>query len=250
MSPKEMLLVCLRYRLVQLIERELVDMTDVRILIFDEADQMLDDSFLSDAICIEEDSPKNCQLGLFSATVSPTVQELINKLFSGAEVIRSAGSQKLVPTLKTINKTVMDGKRFPLIEKLLAEKVTGGTLVFTNTRVQCDILAEQLKDKGIKCLVYRGEMDKVERRNNLKAFREGKVDLLISTDLGGRGLDIDHIGRVVNYHLPKEMENYVHRVGRTARAGRKGLVVNFVTERDETFIKKLESIKSVPQKAK
>lgn len=237
-------------RLVQLIERELVDLSDIRILIFDEADQMLDDSFLSDAIRIEEDAPKNCQKGLFSATVSPVVQELMNKLFAGAEVIRSAGSQKLVPTLKTINKTVIDGKRFPLMQKLLAEKVTGGTLVFTNTRAQCDALADLLKDKGIKCLIYRGEMDKIERRNNLKAFREGKVDLLISTDLGSRGLDIDHIGRVVNYHLPKEMENYVHRVGRTARAGRKGVVINFVTERDESFVKKLETLKSNPQKTK
>ena len=237
-------------RLVQLIERELVDMTDIRILIFDEADQMLDQSFLSDAIRIEEDCPANCQMGLFSATVSPVVQELINKLFAGAEIIRSSGSQKLVPTLKTINKTVIDGRRFPLMQKLLAEKIEGGTLVFTNTRQQCDTLSDLLKDNGYKCLVYRGEMDKIIRRNNLKAFREGKVDLLISTDLGSRGLDIDHIGRVVNYHLPKEMENYVHRVGRTARAGRKGLVINFVTERDESFIKKLESIKSNPSKTK
>lgn len=232
-------------RLVQLIERELVDMTDVRILIFDEADQMLDPSFLSEAIRIEEDCPTNCQMGLFSATISPVVQALIDKLFSGAQVVRSSGSQKLVPTLKTINKIVIDGKRFPLMEKLLSEKITGGTLVFTNTRAQCDTLADLLKDKGYKCLIYRGEMDKVERRNNLKAFREGKVDLLIATDLGSRGLDIDHVGRVVNYHLPKEMENYVHRVGRTARAGRKGLVVNFVTERDESFVKKLEAIKSL-----
>ncbi len=237
-------------RLVQLIERELVNMTDIRILIFDEVDQMLDQSFLSDAIRIEEDCPTSCQMGLFSATVSPVVQELINKLFAGAEIIRSSGSQKLVPTLKTINKTVVDGKRFPLMQKLLAEKIDGGTLVFTNTRQQCDTLSDLLKDNGYKCLVYRGEMDKIIRRNNLKAFREGKVDLLISTDLGSRGLDIDHIGRVVNYHLPKEMENYVHRVGRTARAGRKGLVINFVTERDESFIKKLESIKSNPSKSK
>lgn len=235
-------------RLVQLIERELIDMSDIRTLIFDEADQMLDQSFLSEAIRIEEDCPKNCQKGLFSATVSPTVQDLMDKLFSNAELIRSSGSQKLVPTLKTINKTVIDGKRFPLMQKLLKEKIVGGTLVFTNTRQQCDTLADLLKDNGYKCLIYRGEMDKIERRKNLNAFREGKVDLLVATDLGSRGLDIDHIGRVVNYHLPKEIENYVHRVGRTARAGRKGVVVNFVTERDESFIKKLDSIKSSVQK--
>lgn len=231
-------------RLVQLIEKSLIKMEDVKILIFDEADQMLDQSFLSDAMAIEDHCSENCQKGMFSATVSAPVQELINKLFTGAEKLQSAGSQKLVPTLKTVNKKVIDGKRFPLMQKILTEKVEGGTLIFTNTRQQCDSLATQLKDSGYKCLIYRGEMDKIERRNNLKAFREGKVELLIATDLGSRGLDIEHVNRVINYHLPKETENYLHRVGRTARAGRKGVVINFVTERDESIIKKIETIRS------
>jgi superfamily II DNA/RNA helicase len=76
----------------------------------------------------------------------------------------------------------------------------------------------------------------VERRANLKAFRDGQVELLISTDLASRGLDVEHVGRVINYHLPKELENYLHRVGRTARAGRAGLVINFVTERDQPLM--------------
>ncbi|MBL7546145.1 MAG: DEAD/DEAH box helicase [Bdellovibrionaceae bacterium] len=231
-------------RLVQLIEMSLVNLGDVRFLIFDEADQMLDQSFMSDAMAIEEQCPNECHKGLFSATVSPVVQDLINKLFSEAEVLRSSGSQKLVPTLKTINKTVVDGKRFPVMQKILSEKVQGGTLIFTNTRQQCDSLAEQLKNSGYKCLIYRGEMDKVERRTNLKAFREGKVELLVATDLGSRGLDIEHVSRVINYHLPKEMENYLHRAGRTARAGRTGLVINFVTERDASIMKKIETIRS------
>ena len=89
-------------------------------------------------------------------------------------------------------------------------------------------------------MIYRGEMDKAERRRNLKAFRDGEVSLLISTDLASRGLDVEHVGRVINYHLPQQMENYLHRVGRTARAGRPGLVVNFVTERDAPLISKLD----------
>jgi superfamily II DNA/RNA helicase len=88
-------------------------------------------------------------------------------------------------------------------------------------------------------------MDKVERRQNLKLFREGAVDLLVSTDLASRGLDVDHVGRVINYHLPQQMENYLHRVGRTARAGRPGLVVNFVTERDAPLVSQLESVRAL-----
>jgi superfamily II DNA/RNA helicase len=92
-------------------------------------------------------------------------------------------------------------------------------------------------------------MDKTERRRNLKAFREGDVALLISTDLASRGLDVEHVGRVINYHMPQQMENYLHRVGRTARAGRPGLVVNFVTERDATLVNKLDAVRSSPKAA-
>ncbi len=227
-------------RLVQLIDRKLVSLSDVRILIFDEADQMLDQGFLPDANRLASECPADRQLALFSATVSPKVEELMGQLFKGAEVIRAKNSNKVVATLKTSNRNVVDGKRFPLLETILAKPSPGGTLIFTNTRKQCDVLAELLTKTGHKCLIYRGEMDKVQRRANLKAFRKGEIDLLISTDLAARGLDVDHIGRVINYHLPKEMANYLHRVGRTARAGRNGLVINLVTERDAGLMKRLE----------
>jgi len=230
-------------RLIQLMDRQLVGLGDVRILVFDEADRMLDQGFLPDASRIAGECPPERQLALFSATVSPAVQTLINKLFVNATLIRTEGSHQVVPTLTTINLNVPDGKRFPFLEDLLTKKVEGGTLIFTNTRDQCDDLAELIQKKGRSCLVYRGEMDKVERRANLKAFREGSIDLLISTDLASRGLDVEHVNRVINYHLPSDLENYLHRVGRTARAGRKGLVINLVTERDAPLMAKLGSIK-------
>lgn len=230
-------------RLIQLMDRRLVSLNDVSMLIFDEADQMLDKGFLPDATRIVDDCMDQCQLVLFSATVSPTVQQLMSQLFSGAEVLRSKGSHHVVPTLTTQNRTVVDEKRFPLLESILGKPQSGGTLIFTNTRKQCDTLAELLRKKGLKCSIYRGEMDKVERRANLKSFSEGKIDLLISTDLASRGLDVEHVGRVINYHLPQDMDNYLHRVGRTARAGRKGLVINFVTPRDGGLVAKLGSVK-------
>ena len=223
-------------RLVQLMEKNMVNLGDVRILVFDEADQMLDQGFLPDAGKIVNSCPKDRQLALFSATVSKSVQTLMTDLFSGAEVLRSQGSHRVVPTLTTQNREVIDGKRFPLLEKLLSENVPGGTLIFTNTREQCDKLLHELQQIGKNAVLYRGEMDKIERRAGLKAFREGAIDLMVSTDLASRGLDLEHVGRVINYHLPQQMENYIHRVGRTARAGRKGLVINFVTERDERLM--------------
>jgi ATP-dependent RNA helicase RhlE len=231
-------------RLILLLDQKKLSLKDIAILVFDEADQMLDQGFLTDAKRIIGACPPARQLALFSATVSASVEELISEMFANAEVIRTEGHHKLVPTLTTKNLEVIDGKRFPLLEDLLSKKSEGGTLIFSNTRLQCDKVAGELERKGIKCVVYRGEMDKIERRANLKAFRDGKVDLMICTDVASRGLDIPNVGRVINYHLPQEMENYVHRAGRTARAGRTGLVVNFVTERDKNLMDQLRFVRA------
>jgi ATP-dependent RNA helicase RhlE len=231
-------------RLVKMIEMGLVTLGDVRLLVLDEVDQMLDHGFLPDVQRIVKKCPEGRQMALFSATVSPAVEKLINELFADAELIRSEGSHRVVSTLTTTQQIIKDGKRFPYLERLLGRRIEGGTIIFVNTREQCDKLAEELEEAGIPCVIYRGEMDKVERRQNLKAFRDGEIDILISTDLASRGLDVEHVGRVVNYHMPQQMENYLHRVGRTARAGRPGLVVNFITERDATFVAKLDGVRS------
>jgi superfamily II DNA/RNA helicase len=234
-------------RLIKMMEGGHVTLGDVRTLVLDEADQMLDHGFLPDVRRIVRECPAERQLAMFSATVPAAVEKLIADLFAGAEVIRSEGCHRVVPTLTTTQQMVAGGKRLPLLERLLAKKVEGGTILFTNTREQCDKLAGELDGAGWACVVYRGEMDKAERRRNLKAFRDGEVDLLISTDLASRGLDVEHVGRVINYHLPQQMENYLHRVGRTARAGRPGLVVNFVTDRDAPLMSKLDGVRSAPK---
>ena len=227
-------------RLSQLMDRDEINLTDVRMLVFDEADQMMDQGFLSDSNKVYYACPKNVQLALFSATVSPAVQDLINDLFANAEIIKSSGSGKVVKSLTTKNLIVKDGDRWAHLDKILAQNVEGGTILFTNTREQCDKLAKDLEDKGFTVAIYRGEMEKNDRRVNLKKFAEGKVKLLVATDLAGRGLDIQNVDRVINFHLPKQMDNYLHRAGRTARAGRKGTVINLVTERDDRLIAKLE----------
>ena len=230
-------------RTLQLIERGL-SLNDVRLIVFDEADQMLDQGFLPTANRIVELCPPNPQMVLFSATISSVVQKLMNELFSDVQVYKSKGSHRVVPTLSTQNEIIIRGNRFPVISDLLKKDVKGGTLIFTNTRKQCDKLAAQLKENNFKCGIFRGDMDRLVRRANLKKFRNGEIDILISTDLASRGLDFDHVGRVINYHLPNDIENYIHRVGRTARAGRTGLVINFVTERDQELVDRLDSLKA------
>ncbi|MBC7370443.1 MAG: DEAD/DEAH box helicase, partial [Bdellovibrionaceae bacterium] len=228
-------------RLLQLLQKDLLNMSDVRMLIFDEADEMLDQGFLPDSDTITSACPKDVQMAMFTATLSASVQDLINMQFTSAEVIRTSGAGKTVTSLTTHNRTVKDGVRWEVFETILAKPIAGGTLVFVNTREQCDKLAKEIVEKGYNCAVYRGEMDKNDRRANLKKFREGKIDILVSTDLAARGLDLEHVGRVVNFHLPRQMVNYLHRAGRTARAGKPGVVINLVTERDQRLISQLNA---------
>ena len=230
-------------RLIQLIQGNLIDLSDVRMLVCDEADQLIDEGFLTTTKAIVKACPHDIQMSLFSATISAGVQELINELFPKAEVVRSSGSGAVTATLQTKNVKVEDGKRWPVLERILSTPAHGGTMLFTNTREQCDALAKQLNDANYPCVIYRGEMDKLERRGNLRKFREGQVKLLVSTDLAARGLDVNDVGCVINYHLPKQMENYLHRAGRTARAGRPGVVINLVTERDMRLVEKLDGTK-------
>lgn len=229
-------------RLEQMLRRKQVTLEDLRILVMDEADVMVDPGFLEVAETILGHCPEVMQLALFSATISPDVQKLISEMFAGVEILRTKRSQKVAQGLKTENLKVVDGKRWPLLAKLLSEDTKGGTLIFANTREQCDELARLLDKNNFEYVLYRGEMDKVTRRKNLKAFRDGVIKILISTDLASRGLDVEHVGRVINYHMPSVVDNYLHRVGRTARAGRKGLAVNFITERDVGIATKIKSL--------
>lgn len=227
-------------RLEQLITRRQVSLEDLQILVIDEADVMVDPGFLEVAEKILSACPETMQLALFSATFSPDVQKLVSEMFEGIEILRTKRSEKVPLSLTTKNLTVVDGRRWPLLKKILSEDRDGSVLIFTNTREQCDVLAGLMDKEKLAFALYRGEMDKIERRKNLKEFREGKIKILLSTDLASRGLDVEHVDCVVNYHMPSHLENYLHRVGRTARAGRTGLAINLITERDEEIVAKIQ----------
>ncbi|MBX2801027.1 MAG: DEAD/DEAH box helicase [Myxococcales bacterium] len=228
-------------RLLQLMDGGEVRLDDTRVVVFDEADQLADHGFLPVAQRIIGDCRDGVQLALFSATLPPSLEDTIRELFVHRPLrIETSGSQRLVPTLTTDNREVVDGRRFDVLAPLLAEAPDAATLLFANTREQCERIAEWLDTQGLHHVVYMGQMDRVERRRNLGRFRNGEVPLMLSTDLAARGLDIERVERVVNVHLPRDVDNYLHRAGRTARAGRPGLVINLVTERDAAIMAKLE----------
>lgn len=228
-------------RLEQLLDTQGLRLDDVRTLVLDEADQMLDPGFLPVASRIVGLCPKKVQLALFAATLPTGLHAVVKALFPSPPLrISTKGSQRLVPTLTTDNRSVVRGRRFDVLREVLEEDASVATILFVNTREQCDAVAAWLDDEGVPFATYRGQMDRKERRANLARFRAGDVHVLVSTDLGGRGLDIERVGRVVNVHLPRQLDNYLHRAGRTARAGRPGVVVNLVTERDRPLLTKLQ----------
>jgi superfamily II DNA/RNA helicase len=227
-------------RLERLLGLEQLSLAAVRTVVLDEADQLLDMGFLDTVVDVVDACPSQRQLILLSATMPPAIEAVVTGRFPDTVVIQTRGSRKVVPTLTTRHVDVADGRRLPALLRILAEPTTGGTLLFANTREQCDAIAAALEAQGIGCVVHRGESDPVARRRNLRAFREARDGLLLSTDLGARGLDIEHVGRVINVHLPRELDTYLHRVGRTARAGREGLVVNLVTPRDAPLLAQLD----------
>ncbi len=226
-------------RLERLVQSGELSLAAMRVLVLDEADQLLDLGFVPTVMALVRGVPSQCQLALFSATMSPAVEELVARAFHDATRVTTAGRGKVVASLQTRHVPVPDGRRAEALRAVLRERVEGSTMLFANTRDQCEALATWLREEGWSCVVHRGEMDPVERRRNLRAFREGRVDFFLTTDMGSRGLDIDHVARVINVHLPRELENYLHRVGRTARAQRTGLVVNLVTPRDAPLLAQL-----------
>ncbi len=237
-------------RLERLLANSELSLAALRMLVLDEADQLLDLGFLPQVTEVVQACSSQTQRALFSATMSPEVRALAVEMFADALVVETEGRQKVVPTLRTRHVDVPDGRRFEALRAILEEPTTGGTMLFANTREQCEVVAAWLREAGYACVVHRGEMDPVERRRNLRAFREGRPGLLLSTDMGARGLDIEHVGRVINVHLPRELDAYLHRVGRTARAGREGLVVNLVTPRDAPLLAQLGDGSVAPQAPK
>ena len=218
-----------------------VNLGDVRSVVFDEADQMIDPGFLPVAKRMLGLCPPKAQLVLFSATLPVALEHVAKQLFpSPPKFIRTSGSQQVVATLTTVNHNIINGRRAETLIDILRKEPDVGTILFVNSREQLDSVAVWLNDTEISFTIYRGQMERFERKANLKLFRSGGVSVLLTTDLGGRGLDIERVERVINIYLPRDIDNYLHRAGRTARAGREGLVVNLVTQRDQPLMAKLK----------
>ena len=219
-----------------------VNLSKVEILVIDEADEMLDMGFIPDIRQIIRSTPPKTkrQTMFFGATLTSQVTRLASQWTHNAATVDIQPEQVAVDTVNQIVYLVTARKRFTLLYNMITQQHLQRVIVFCNRRDQTRKLAERLKAHGISCAVLSGEVAQKKRIRTLENFRSGKIKVMVSTDVAGRGIHIEAISHVVNYNLPLDPEDYVHRIGRTGRAGASGTSVSFATEKEAYQIPAIE----------
>jgi len=236
-------------RLLDHIGRKTVDLSKVEFLVLDEADRMLDMGFINDIKKVLAVLPKKRQNLLFSATFSNDIKRLADGILNAPtliEVAKRNTASKLVEQL--VHPVDKDRKR-ALLTKLIKEGKWKQVLVFTRTKHGANKLSGQLEKEGITSAAIHGNKSQGARTRALANFKEGSVQVLVATDIAARGIDIEQLPYVVNYELPNISEDYVHRIGRTGRAGSEGIAVSLVCVDELAYLKDIENLikRKIPQ---
>ena len=210
-------------------------------LVLDEADRMLDMGFYDDILKIVKELPEKRQTLLFSATMPAEIRKLANSLLQNPEEIKLAIAKPAEGILQAIYK-VEDKFKTKLIKELLKEKDLSRVLIFASTKSSVKILARELKGEGMPVAAIHSDLIQSEREQVLLNFKSAHTNILVATDIVSRGIDIDNIDLVINYHVPMDAEDYVHRVGRTARAKSTGVALTFVNRKDIRNLMKIEKL--------
>jgi len=228
-------------RLLDLVNRGSVDLSHIEMVVLDEADRMLDMGFLPDIRRILKLLPSERQTLLFTATMPRDIERLARD-FMHRPVTIQVGRQAPVGGVTHELYPVAPHLKSALLLELLKRNETGPVLVFTRTKHAAARLAEKLQKNGYSAACLQGDMSQSKRQAAMDAFRSGKIDILVATDIAARGIDVPDISHVVNYDMPDTADSYTHRVGRTARASRKGNAINLVTRDDVGVVADVEML--------
>lgn len=227
-------------RLIDLLEKNVLKVNNVSTVVLDEADEMLSMGFIEDIEKILEGTPENRQTVLFSATLPRKVLQLAEKYMHDPESIRIEQKQKTVDTVEQRYYLVNEEDKATALTLLFEAEEMTSTLIFTQTRLRTGSLVNDLSNQGFSAEAINGDLSQDARLEVLNRFKKNQVNVLVATDVAARGLDIDDISHVINYDVPLEPEMYVHRIGRTARAGKTGVAISFITPREQWRIKNIE----------
>ncbi len=218
-------------RLLDHLNRNSINLNNVKYLVLDEVDRMFDMGFKDDVDKIIQNVPKDRQIMLFSATMPGNVQSVIRKYLKTPLVLKA---QTMIDKSK-LNQVYYDvdrGRKFSLLVHLLNKKTEGLSLIFCGTRMEVDYLTANLKQNDIHAMAIHGGLTQNKRVHALDSLKKEKTRILVATDVAARGLDIKNVTQVYNYDVPKTSEDYIHRIGRTARAGKNGEAITLLSERD------------------
>ncbi|NOR42904.1 MAG: DEAD/DEAH box helicase [Gammaproteobacteria bacterium] len=229
-------------RLMEHMEKGNIKLTGIESVVLDEADRMLDMGFITDVIALLDKTPMKRQTLLFTATLSQPVKTLANKLLTNFESISVAKQNAIADTIEHVVYPVGEHQKAELFIELIEQHNWFKVLVFTSTKAQADELATKLKPLKVKSAICHGDKSQGSRRRAIADFKSDKIQVLIATEVAARGLDIQNLEHVVNFNLPYLAEDYVHRVGRTGRAGSKGQAISFVSREEERTLNNIERL--------
>ncbi|HET9861761.1 MAG TPA: DEAD/DEAH box helicase [Nocardioidaceae bacterium] len=235
-------------RLLDLANRRSLDLSHVKVLVLDEADEMLDLGFLPDVQKLLAKTPETRQTMLFSATMPSAIVSLARTHMRHPMNIRaeSTSDQQTVPATAQFIYQVHDLDKPEIIARILQSENSGITIVFTRTKRQAQRVADDLAERGFPSSPLHGDMPQVAREKALKKFRDGKLKVLVATDVAARGIDVADVTHVINYSCPEDEKTYLHRIGRTGRAGATGIAVTLVDWADVTRWKVINKALNLP----
>ncbi len=235
-------------RLLDLATRRSLDLSHVKVLVLDEADEMLDLGFLPDVEKLIGRTPLFRQTMLFSATMRGEVVTLARTHMRHPVNIRaeSSGETQMVPATAQFVYQAHDLDKPECIARILQAENRGRTIIFTRTKRQAQRVAEDMMGRGFPAAPLHGDMAQIAREKALKRFREGSIQILVATDVAARGIDVEGVTHVINYTCPEDEKNYVHRIGRTGRAGASGVAITFVDWADITRWKVINKALDLP----
>jgi len=227
-------------RLLDHINRRTIRLDSVQTVILDEADEMLNMGFIEDIEAILAKIPNERQTLLFSATMPGPIQKIAEKFMQNPEIVRVKTKEMTVSSIDQYYIEVQERSKFDILTRLLDIQSPELAIVFGRTKRRVDELSEALNLRGYTAEGIHGDLSQAKRMSVLRKFKEGSIDVLVATDVAARGLDISGVTHVYNFDIPQDPESYVHRIGRTGRAGKEGVSVTFVTPREKSYLNVVE----------
>ena len=217
-----------------------VDLSHVSYFILDEADRMLDMGFFDDIMQIVKHMPKERQTIMFSATMPAKIQQLANTILRNPSEIKLAVSK---PAEKIIQAAYVcyERQKLGIVQHLFEQEVPEKVIVFVSSKIKVKEVTRALKMKKLNVGEMHSDLEQVQREQIMRDFKSGRINILVATDIVSRGIDIDYIRLVINYDVPNDSEDYVHRIGRTARANNDGVAITFVNEKEQSNFKNIEN---------